>query len=305
VALATAIQGGTRWQTIRTLLVGMPGEPATALTAVVGILGVIALSARRKRGAAVTGLAMGLGAALLVRARFLAAPDPFAALVGFASFATLVPVLWIGLAVGFAWHTRRSRRALAMTAILFLLGAAFSYASASAAGIHWGPRLLLPALVPLVILAAERLAAVYRAARRPGPRRWDAAILAAGVALGWADTGYSWRLLQQARAHNAAVERFLEERPERFIVTNLWWVPQLYARASLGHSFLLLQSPGDYARFRAFAASRGETAWLLATGRQAMGEAFAERMVIPGAPDRGTILDVRVYRMDARAGDGS
>lgn len=286
-------------------MVGMPGQPATVLTAVAGILGVVGLSARRERGLTVGGLAVGLGAAVIVRRQFLALADPFAALVGFASLVTLTPILFAGLAVGFAWHSGRWRRALALTAILFLLGAAFSYSSASAAGIHWGPRLLLPALVPMVVLAAERLAAAFRAVRRTPGRGWAAAGLLAGLVLGWVDTGYSWRLLDQARAHGAAVERFLAERPERLLVTNLWWVPQLYARASAGHSFLLLQSPGDYAKFRAFAVSRGEKAWLLATGRQTIGESAAERLVIPGAPDRGTILDFRLYRTGAPGGGSS
>ncbi len=305
LSLAATMKGATRWQTIRTLVVGMPGHPATALTAVAGILGVVGLSARRARGLAVGGLAVGLGAAVIVRRQFLALPDPFAALVGFASLVTLTPILFVGLAVGFAWHSGRRRRALALTAILFLLGAAFSYSSASAAGIHWGPRLLLPALVPMVVLAAERLAAVFRAVRRTSGRGWEAAGLLAGLALGWVDTGYSWRLLDQARAHGAAVERFLAERPERLLVTNLWWVPQLYARAGTGHSFLLLQSPGDYAKFRAFAVSRGEKAWLLATGRQTIGESAAERLVIPGAPDRGTILDFRLYRVSPGSSEGA
>jgi hypothetical protein len=280
----------------------MTGHSSTALAAVTGVVGLIFLSGRRGRGWAVAGLAIGLGAALAVRARFLALPDPFAALVGFASPVTLAPPLWAGLAVGFAWRARRSRRALAITAVLFLSGAAVSYPGASAAGIHWGPRLLLPALVPLGVLGAERVAASFRAARRVPRRRWEAVGLAAGLALGWLDTAYSLHLLNRARMHNAAVERFLGERPERFIVTNLWWVPQLYARAAAGHSFLLLQSPGDYSKFRAFAESRGERAWLLATGRQVNVEAPARPLAVPGAPDRGTILDFRLYRLDAPGG---
>ena len=304
LSLAATMRGATRWQTIRTLMVGMSAQPATAMTAVAGILGVIGLSARRERGLAAMGFAVGLGAAVIVRRQFLALPDPFAALVGFASLAALTPILFVGLAVGFAWRSGPRRRALALTTVLFLLGAAFSYSSASAAGIHWGPRLLLPALVPMVVLAAERLAAAW-AGRRTPARRWEAAGLLAGLALGWVETGYSWRLLDQARSHGAAVERFLAARPERLVVTNLWWVPQLYARASAGHSFLLLQSPGDYAKFRAFAAARGETTWLLATGRQPLADSGVERLVIPGAPDRGTILDFRLYRVSAGAGEGA
>jgi hypothetical protein len=296
VSLATTIQGSTRWQTIRILLVGMTGYPWTALAAATGALGLVFLSARRGRGWAVGGLALGLGGALLARARFLTLSDPFAALVGFASLVTLAPVFWAGLGVGFAWRARR-RRALALTAVLFVLGAAVSYPGASAAGIHWGPRLLLPALVPLGLLGAERLAAAVRRARREPRRRWEAVGLAAGLALGWLDTAYSWHLLNRARTHNAAIERFLGERPERFIVTNLWWVPQVYARAAASHSFVLLQSPDDYRKFRAFAASRGERAWLLATGRQTALGAPAELLAVPGAPDRGTVLDVRLYRL--------
>jgi hypothetical protein len=299
LALAAAMKEATRWQTIETLIVGMPGQPLTAFTAVVGILGVVGLSARRQPRWAVAGLAIGLAAAVVVRVRFLALPDPFAALVGFAGLVTLAPILLVGVAVGFAWHARRTRRALALTAILFLLGAAVSYSSASAAGVHWGPRLLLPALVPLVILAAERLAAAFRATRRLGVRRGEAVVLLVGLVLGWADSGYAWHLLDRARAHNAAVERFLATRPERLFATNLWWVPQLYARASAYHSFLLLQSPDDYAKFREFAMSQGEKAWLLAIGRQPPPDPSAQRLLIPGAPDRGTILDFRLYRVGA------
>jgi hypothetical protein len=299
LSLAASMRGATRWQTAWTLVVGLSGQPLTALTALVGILGVVGLSARRERGWAAAGLALGLAAALIVRGQFLAVPDPFAALVRFASLVTLSPVLLVGLAVGFAWQAGRRRRALALTAVLFLLGAALSYSSASAAGIHWGPRLLLPTLVPLVLLAAERLAVALRATRRLGARRSEAAGLLAALVLGWVDTGYSWRLLDRARAHNAAVERFFAGRPERLVATNLWWVPQLYARAGAGHSFLLLQSPGDYAKFRGFAVSRGEKAWLLATGREPPPDPLAERLVIPGAPDRGTILDFRLYRVGA------
>jgi hypothetical protein len=296
LALASAMQETTRWHTIKTLIVGMPGEPLAAVAAVVGIVAVVGLSARRPPRWAVTGLGLGLAPALVVRLRFLAWPDPFAALVRFTGLVTLSPILFVGLAVGFAWRSRR-RRALALTALLFLLGAAGSYSSASAAGVHWGPRLLLPALVPLILLAAERLASAVRAARRREASRVVVAALLAGLVLGWVDTAYSWYLLDRARAHNAAVERFLATRPERLLATTLWWVPQLYARADAHLAFLLLQSTDDYGKFRRFAVSRGETAWLLATGRQAPPDLGAERLSIPGAPDRGTILDFRLYRI--------
>ena len=89
-------------------------------------------------------------------------------------------------------------------------------------------------------------------------------------------------------------------RPGRFLVTDLWWVPQVYARVTSAHVFFLLRGGGDDARFRAFAARLGEREWLFATGRRGFPDPTAEPLEVPGAPDRGTVLDVRLYRVRAR-----
>ena len=80
------------------------------------------------------------------------------------------------------------------------------------------------------------------------------------------------------------------------LATPLWWVPQIYARAGADHLFLPRRSSGDYARFQAVATARGARAWLLAIGPKPP-PARAERLVIPDAPDRGTMLDFDLYRV--------
>jgi hypothetical protein len=290
-----------RWRTAWILLVGLTREPTVGLVALAGVLLLVGLSASRQRRLAGVGLAGGLLAAALVRARFLARPDPFLALNDFASAVTLAPILFSGLAVGFAWGRGRRRRALATTAALYVGAAAAFCPSVSAAGIHWGPRMLFPALVPAVVLAAERLAGRARGAawRLPG-LRWEVAALLLALGLGWADTAYGWRLLRDQREHTAAVERYLADRPERYLVTNVWWVPQLYARAASAHAFIFLrEGEADYTRFRAFAAAKGERAWLFAAGPRTWLGPSAEPLAVPGAPFRATVLDARFYRVRA------
>jgi hypothetical protein len=298
-----------RFRIVKALVIGLEDHPWIAVLAVAGVVGMVALSASRRASLVWTGWILGLGAALAARLAFLEQKDPFLALSEFQSLITLAPILLVGAAIPFLRAGGELRKALGLTAGLFFLLGAVACPKTAAQGIHWGPRMLLPGLVPMTLLAAGRVAGLgsgesgglertggERAAppRGPSARRLRIAFLCA-LAIGLFDTGLSCSLLRRQETHNGAVERFLDGRPESFIATNLWWVPQLYARLSRSHSFFFITREEDGPRFRRFAKSKGQAAYLVVTDEALPDEPGIERLRIPGAPDRGTVVDARFY----------
>jgi 4-amino-4-deoxy-L-arabinose transferase-like glycosyltransferase len=92
-------------------------------------------------------------------------------------------------------------------------------------GIQWGPRFLLPIIVPLTVVIVDRLARMEQVAShamRPGLLIVFAALLAAGLC----STLTGVRFMQDGQRASAWLGNYVENRPEQVVVTDTWFIPQ-------------------------------------------------------------------------------
>jgi hypothetical protein len=123
------------------------------------------------------------------------------------------------------------------------------------AGVHFGPRVLLPAFPALLLLA---LAAVRRGS---SIERLAFALLAAA---GLASTGLAVRLLYEQTTESQRVARALRALPPETILTTHPLLPQHLASLWDAKTFLLASDSASYREAAAALASAGAPEWLVA-----------------------------------------
>jgi 4-amino-4-deoxy-L-arabinose transferase-like glycosyltransferase len=156
-----------------------------------------------------------------------------------ASFWTVAPAMALAFVPLPSGTERRERRYLwavaALTCALVLLTAP------NDGGGQWGPRYLLFAYVPLVILAADFVEAL--------PRRHAAAlVLLAVILLGsvWVQRS-AYRRLRGTKATYGRVVDFVanEVAPGGYVVTDLWWLDQIAAAATSERQLVYARDSAD------------------------------------------------------------
>jgi hypothetical protein len=224
--------------------------PAAALALLV------AIRDERARRFAVPGVTLLLGG--LALAAWLAYPgvgDETLALIR--SNSALVFVPWVLVAP--AWSRRTGRPAPARVAdgivLLFVALIVLTVPGRSLAGVHPGPRLLL---LPLVPVLAATLAEGIPAARR----RAAAVIPLLLVAVGW--NVRSLELLHLERVHAGRLLAAIRARPERVVVTPLFWLPTEMSALWDEKTFLLARTKNDARILAARLSERGESSFLIA-----------------------------------------
>jgi hypothetical protein len=110
-------------------------------------------------------------------------------------------------------------------------------------GGQWGPRYLLFAYAPLTILIAD---AVESLARRGGAGVL-VVVLVAAFSLSIQRTSY--RELRRAKLTYGRVLAFVREKvtPGSFVITDLWWLDQVAAAATVDRTFLYAPDPQAHA----------------------------------------------------------
>jgi hypothetical protein len=179
-------------------------------------------------------------------------------------------------------------------------GVAFptSYGAQVGAGVHFGPRVLLPALPALLLLA---LAAAQRG--RAADRLACALLAAAGLASALLALG----LLREQQAESGRVARALRALPPAAVVTSHPFLPQHLAGLWDAKSFLLAPDPGALHAAAAALARAGAPAWLVAlpagSSPPPAPRGAACRLA---AQPRGRLryVDLDVYRCDAEGARG-
>jgi hypothetical protein len=222
------------------------------------------LAERRWPGVAVAALAWALTGALLFAAGFVTAESPIEQLLATNGFFAAAPIL----AAGFA---RRAEAASAEDAVLrrlllLVTGYALLYALLTplrnSTGIHWGNRYLLELYGLLAVPCAAGLLALWRlSSRRRIVRALIVALAAASVALQL----FSIDLLRRKLVFGERLEQALRARPERVVLTDVWWVPQTLPAEFLRRPILYVSTREALRDVLARLAQRGDGGFLFVT----------------------------------------
>ena len=92
-------------------------------------------------------------------------------------------------------------------------------------GVQWGPRFLLPVIVPLSIVLVDTIARLWMPARL-FQRVGLAAVLGALLAVGGYSTYLGAQFIRGGQKGNAEFQQTIDALPERVVVTDAWFIPQ-------------------------------------------------------------------------------
>ncbi|HZY42135.1 MAG TPA: hypothetical protein VFF59_09070 [Anaerolineae bacterium] len=112
-----------------------------------------------------------------------------------------------------------------------LLGVALSFmllvliASPFQGGVQWGPRFLLPGIVPLTVGVIAYLARSWRSFDRPRRAGLGVALIVLLVVGGYS-TWNGVRFIHDGQAGNVALQNLIAAAPEQVVVTDAWFIPQ-------------------------------------------------------------------------------
>jgi hypothetical protein len=205
--------------------------------------------------------AWALAGALVIGAGYARAESPIEHLLRANGFFAAAPLLALGLV------RRRGEAGAEETVRGRLLGLALAYAILytaltplrNSAGIHWGNRYLLE-LYPL--LAVPAAAGLEDAWRSPQRGRAGALLLGLLVLASVAWQVFSLDLLRRKLDFGERLEAAVRERPERVVVTDLWWLPQSLPREFFDKAIFYTPDPQRRRALLARAAERGDGAFL-------------------------------------------
>jgi hypothetical protein len=143
---------------------------------------------------------------------------------------------------------------LGLSVLLFVIFFVLFVPSRSITGVHPGPRMLLPALPLVAAIAAARM---------------DSSRIAAALLLPLLLAGALWnvrslQLLHEKRMLSGDLAAAISARPERIVVTDLFWLPTDMASLWDTKDFYLVDSDRQWKAFVAAAAEAGETSILAA-----------------------------------------
>jgi 4-amino-4-deoxy-L-arabinose transferase-like glycosyltransferase len=92
-------------------------------------------------------------------------------------------------------------------------------------GVQWGPRLLLPVIVPLSVVLVDTVAQLWTPLGRV-QRVGLAAVLVALLAVGGYSTYLGAQFIRGGQNGNAEFQQAINASPERVVVTDAWFIPQ-------------------------------------------------------------------------------
>jgi hypothetical protein len=172
---------------------------------------------RRVRLATGLVLGAGLGTWILGFAHMLSADRPFSELIHYNGLMVQMPMFCAaGIGLLCVWRDRDyARLKIGVTAgsLFLLLVTASSLASQRGFGIHWGPRVLLPALPAIVALFVA-------AARSEGDGVGARVLWASLVAAGLLSSAHAIWFLAQQKTEGERVQETILTLPRRFVVTS-------------------------------------------------------------------------------------
>lgn len=142
---------------------------------------------------------------------------------------------------------RRDRAGAALWLLVLVPVAGVAATAPNDGGSQWAPRYLLGIVVPLLLLGVDAGLRLHaRTGRSAGSQhavwrgsRWVvAAVLVLAVGASAMSTRAAYRRLQGTKRPHARIARTLADLPERYVVSNAWWLDQFAAAAATTHTFL-------------------------------------------------------------------
>ena len=140
-----------------------------------------------------------------------------------ATFPLILMVLFVPLLRSNSVYLSRETRFLAIVALAFSVLVVI--VSPFQGGVQWGPRFLLPAIAPLVIVVMVVVGEVRRnmvGLARAGIMLSFGALFIAGAA----STVLGVRFIQDGQLNNLALSTIIEQWPDRVVVSDAWFLPQ-------------------------------------------------------------------------------
>ena len=92
-------------------------------------------------------------------------------------------------------------------------------------GVQWGPRFLLPVIVPLSVVLVDTIARLWTPSGR-FQRMGLATVLGALLLVGGYSTYLGAQFIRDGQNGNAEFQRMIDASPERVVVTDAWFIPQ-------------------------------------------------------------------------------
>jgi hypothetical protein len=222
-------------------------------------------------GRAVPALAaFGLGTGVLWLAGLLTAPSPAQRLYVSNSLFAGAPPLLLGLVRlrGADQGTIGGAAAgwLSRWAFLFSVLYALAAPEVSSHGMHWGTRFLFlvyPLFAVLITVNLEQWS--RRQSASPPARRAAVALVAGVLALGVVAQAVSVDLLARKQRFSRAANAAALARPERALVTDVWWVPLTLYSVFFDRDCFYVQTREQLAELRRRLLATGEERYLFVT----------------------------------------
>lgn len=130
-------------------------------------------------------------------------------------------------------------------------------------GIHWGNRLLLVLHPLFAVLAAINLVHWFTCLKQK--INWRTLVIALAILASFAAQVYSIRLLHKKKSFSFRLNQEIQKRPEKIIVTNLWWVPQALFSEFYNKLVFRIRSPEQYEQLRKKLCDSGYKKYLFVT----------------------------------------
>ncbi len=145
----------------------------------------------------------------------------------------VTPFIVLGL---FKLHGERRRFWYLIWAGSLLYIAVVAFTAPFVRGVHWGPRLVIMAVPPLMMIGATRAQRWWH--RSPSSR----SIIVLLAIMSIFNQFYSVHVLREAKEQNVRLTRWAVSAGAEAAVTNLWWLPGDLALLSAKHPWYVIRS---------------------------------------------------------------
>ncbi len=222
--------------------------------------------------------------------------NPFLSNLDNGSMASITPVLLIVFNLLLTKRTDRITSLLLWTSLIFSVIMILLCPPTTSSGMHFGPRILLPMMIPLILVSARILNTAWKQKSVSTSRKMIFALYCLLLFTGLLQNGFWWKLIREQKSNNQAVSAYFQGKEPRYIFSDVYWFTEMHPFLYDQHHLLYVDDWGKFATIRERMKQEGAAEFYIAT-RASIADPSYVKVDIPGARDFSTILDVRVYRI--------